>query len=74
MEPISYSATQALDNALIGRFAIFLYPPDVLQMDEADRIKVATHINGDDAPSLSEWTGGAGGYGPLERGEGRLTG
>ena len=58
MNPISYSATQALDNALIGRFAIFLYPPDVLQMDEADRIKVATHINGDDAPSLSEWTGG----------------
>ena len=58
MNPISYSATQALDNALIGRFAIFLYPPDVLQMDEADRIKVATHINGDDAPSLAEWTGG----------------
>jgi len=58
MNPISYSATQALDNALIGRFAIFLYPPDVLQMDEADRIKVATHINGDDAPSLSEWTDG----------------
>ena len=58
MNPISYSATQALDNALIGRFAIFIYPPDVLQMDEADRIKVATHINGDDAPSLSEWTCG----------------
>ena len=55
MNPISYSATQALDNALVGRFAIFLYPPDVLQMDEEDRIKVATHINGDDAPSLSEW-------------------
>ena len=58
MNPISYIATQALDNALVGRFAIFLYPPDVLQMDEADRIRVATHINGDDAPSLSEWTGG----------------
>ncbi len=58
MNPISYSATQALDNALIGRFAIFLYPPDVLQMDEADRIKVARHINGDDAPSLAEWTNG----------------
>ena len=52
MNPLSYSATQALDDALIGRFAYFLYPPDVLQMDEADRIRVATHINGDDAPSL----------------------
>ena len=59
MNPMSYSATSALDAAMIGRFAIFLYPPDVLQMDEVDRIKVATHINGDDAPSLSEWTGGS---------------
>ncbi|NUM53467.1 MAG: MoxR family ATPase [Candidatus Hydrogenedentes bacterium] len=59
MNPLSYSATQALDDALIGRFAFFLYPPDVLQMEEEDRIRVATHINGDDAPSLVEWTGGA---------------
>ncbi|NUM55788.1 MAG: MoxR family ATPase [Candidatus Hydrogenedentes bacterium] len=58
MNPLSYSATQALDDALIGRFALFLYPPEILQMDEADRIRVATHINGDDAPSLSEWTNG----------------
>jgi len=58
MNPLSYSATNALDNALIGRFALFLYPPDVLQMEEADRIRVAMHINGDDAPSLSEWTNG----------------
>ncbi|MCC6486506.1 MAG: AAA family ATPase, partial [Candidatus Hydrogenedentes bacterium] len=58
MNPLSYSATQVLDDALIGRFAFFLYPPDVLQMEEEDRIRVATHINGDDAPSLSEWTGG----------------
>jgi len=58
MNPLSYSATQVLDEALIGRFAIFLYPPDVLQMNEADRIKVTTHINGDDAPSLNEWSEG----------------
>ena len=58
MNPMSYSATNALDAALIGRFAFFVYPPDVLQMDEAERIQVTTHINGDDAPSLSEWTGG----------------
>jgi len=58
MNPMSYSATNALDNALIGRFAFFLYPPDVLQMEEEDRIRVAMHINGDDAPSLCEWTGG----------------
>lgn len=58
MNPMSYSATNALDAALIGRFAFFLYPPDVLQMEEEDRIRVAMHINGDDAPSLSEWTSG----------------
>lgn len=58
MNPLSYSATQALDEALIGRFATFLYPPDVLQMNEEDRIKVTTHINGDDAPSISVWSEG----------------
>jgi len=59
MNPMSYSATNALDEALIGRFALFIYPPDVLQMSEEDRIRVTTLINGDDAPSLSEWCVGA---------------
>jgi hypothetical protein len=27
-------------------------------MEEEGRIKVPRHINGDDAPSLAEWTGG----------------
>ena len=58
MNPVSYSATNALDEALISRYAIFLYPPAILEMTERDRIKVAEHINGDDAPSLSEWTDG----------------
>lgn len=60
MNPMSYSATNALDDALIGRFAFFLYPPDILRMTEEDRIRVALHINGDDAPSLCEWTDGVG--------------
>lgn len=59
MNPVTYAATNALDAALVGRFAFFLYPPDVPQMDEDDRIRVAMHINGDDAPSLGEWTGNA---------------
>lgn len=58
MNPMSYSATNAIDDALIGRFAFFLYPPQVLEMDEEDRINVALHINGDDAPALGEWTNG----------------
>lgn len=58
MNPLTYSATNALDEALIGRFALFLYPPDVLEMEEDDRIRVAMHLNVDDAPSLGEWTGG----------------
>ena len=56
MNPMTYSATQTLDEALIGRFAIFLYPPDVLQMKEEDRIKITMSINGDDAPGIAEWT------------------
>ena len=54
-----YNGTQIMDAALIGRFAIFLYPPEALDMEEDDRIRVVEHINGDDAPSLSEWVQGA---------------
>ncbi len=50
-----YSGTQTMDAALIGRFAIFLYPPEALDMEEQDRVRVVHHINGDDAPSLGEW-------------------
>ena len=53
-----YNGTQQLDAALVGRFAIFLYPPEALDMEEDDRIRVVQHINGDDAPSLSMWTDG----------------
>jgi hypothetical protein len=55
MNPVGYSGANTLDDALIGRFAFFLYPPDVLHMDEENRIRVAMHINGDDAPSLNVW-------------------
>ncbi len=55
MNPKSYSATQTLDEALVGRFALFVYPPEVLSMDEADRARVACHMNGDNAPALGCW-------------------
>jgi len=61
MNPISYAATQALDEALVGRFALFVYPPELLDMNETDRIKVAGHINGDDAPALKVWNSEANG-------------
>ncbi len=50
-----YNGTQQMDAALIGRYSTFLYPPEALDMDEEDRIKVLRHINGDDAPSIGEW-------------------
>ncbi len=55
MNPVSYSGTQQLDEALIGRFATFIYPPDVLEMEETDRIRVTSQINGDDCPAIAEW-------------------
>jgi len=55
MNPLSYTATQALDEALVGRFALFVYPPELLDMNEHDRVKVAGNINGDDAPALRVW-------------------
>ena len=57
MNPISYSGAQVLDEALVGRFALFIYPPEALEMEEEDRIKVAKLITEDDAPALDEWKG-----------------
>ncbi|OGS23245.1 MAG: hypothetical protein A2252_09170 [Elusimicrobia bacterium RIFOXYA2_FULL_39_19] len=54
----SYAGAQQLDEALIGRFALFLYPPEAMKMSEENRIKVLTHINGDDGIAISEWTSG----------------
>ena len=51
----AYNGTQVMDAALVGRFAMFLYSPEALDMEEQDRIRVVEHINGDDAPSLSQW-------------------
>jgi len=58
MNPASYSGVQSLDEALAGRFSLFAYPPEALAMSEEDRIKVARHINGDDALALGEWGNG----------------
>jgi len=54
MNPISYSGTQQLDEALIGRFATFVYPPNVLEMEERDRIRVTSQVNGDDCPAIAQ--------------------
>lgn len=55
----SYNGTQAMDAALVGRFATFLYPPEALDMEEDDRIRVVEHINGDDAPGVGQWGKGS---------------
>jgi len=60
MNPVSYSGTQQLDEALIGRFATFVYPPDVLEMEEEDRIRVTSQVNGDDCPAIAEWLNAGG--------------
>ena len=55
MNPHVYAGTQALDRALLGRFALYVCPPTVLEMSEADRIKVTQAVSDDDAPALNEW-------------------
>ena len=56
MNPNTYTSTQELDQALLGRFALYVYPPGVLEMSEADRIKVTQAMSVDDAPALREWS------------------
>lgn len=55
MNPACYAATKELDDALIGRFAYFLYVPEFMDMDEGHRVSITQHINGDDAPAMSHW-------------------
>ena len=55
MNPPTYAGTQALDGALLGRFALFVTPPEVLEMTEEDRIKVTQAVTEDDAPALGTW-------------------
>jgi MoxR-like ATPase len=55
MNPSSYVATKQLDDALIGRFAYFLYVPDFMEMEEENRMAIANHINSDDAPAMKFW-------------------
>lgn len=57
MNPFDYSATNALDDALVSRFSSFIYPPDVLDMCETDAILVTEHVNHDDAPAFEHWGG-----------------
>ena len=55
MNPPTYAGTQALDGALLGRFALFVTPPEALAMSEEDRIKVTQAMTDDDAPALRSW-------------------
>ncbi|MHC1576894.1 MAG: AAA family ATPase [Methanosarcinaceae archaeon] len=55
MNPVGYEGTNMLDEALVGRFAFFVYPPEALDMSVEDRAKVAGHVNGDDALALDSW-------------------
>jgi hypothetical protein len=55
MNPMTYSATNSLDEALIERFAIFVYPPDILSMDDKYVCSISRNVSRDDAPALSGW-------------------
>ena len=54
--PLNYTGTNAMDEALIGRFAYFLYPPTVSQMTKNDRIKIASNISVSDLPGIGYWS------------------
>jgi hypothetical protein len=55
MNPIDYEGTQVMDPAYVGRFSMFLYPKQFLDMSESDRKKVIAKVSDDDAPALLHW-------------------
>lgn len=55
MNPMTYSATNSLDEALVERFASFIYPPDILSMEDKHVCDISRNISRDDAPALARW-------------------
>jgi len=55
MNPVTYIGAQQLDEAFIGRFASFIFPPDVMEMEEKDRLRVLQNVDFDDAPAVKFW-------------------
>ena len=59
MNPKGYEGTNDLDEALVGRFANFVYVPDVLDLSDGLRAKVAARVGRDDSPALKYWLNGS---------------
>ena len=59
MNPKGYEGTNDLDEALVGRFANFVYVPDVLDLSDGLRAKVAARVGRDDSPALKHWLNGS---------------
>lgn len=60
MNPIGHAGANKLTPAIIDRFSVYIWAPDVLDMDAVDRAKVASVMTSADAPALGEWLENAG--------------
>lgn len=60
MNPKGYEGANDLDEALVGRFANFIYVPDVLDLSDGLRAQVAARVGRDDSPAIKKWLGGNG--------------
>jgi len=60
MNPKGYEGANDLDEALVGRFANFIYVPDVLDLSETMRAQIAARVGQDDSPAIKEWLGDGG--------------
>jgi hypothetical protein len=61
MNPKGYEGANDLDEALVGRFGNFVYVPDVLDLSDGLRAKVAARVGKDDSPAIRYWLGHADG-------------
>ena len=55
MNPITSIGGQQLDEAFIGRYSLFVFPPEVMSMEAEDRDRILQNIDYDDAPAVQHW-------------------
>lgn len=58
MNPMGVAGTNELGEATIGRFASFIYAPELHEMSQSDQCKVIESLPGDCLPGLDLWNQG----------------
>lgn len=55
MNPVGHTGTNKLTPAIVDRFSVYVWAPDLLDMEASDRAKISEVMTSADAPALTTW-------------------